>query len=95
MLPGQGTFSEKLPGIQYADGCFPATLGYDRESHLAFLNVEHCISRIPLCEDCLFLGKGHDFPTLADRGKELPWVEVTLFLGRVRWWHLGSLTTIR
>jgi len=28
------------------------------------------------------LGKGHDFPTFADDGKEFLWVEVTSFLGR-------------
>jgi hypothetical protein len=51
------------------------------------LNVEDCVSRVPLREDCLFLGKGHDFPTLADSGKEFPWVELALFLGRFGWWH--------
>jgi len=28
----------------------------------------------------LFLRKGHDFPTLADRREEFPWVEIAFFL---------------
>jgi hypothetical protein len=37
----------------------------------------------------LFLGKSYDFPTLADSGKEFPWVEVALFIGRHGWCHHG------
>lgn len=55
---------------------------YDSESNLASLDIEACVSRIPLREDCLFLGKSHDVPTLADSGKEFLWVEVALFLAR-------------
>jgi hypothetical protein len=69
----QATFSEKLSFAQYAQGCFLANLGYDSESNLALLDVEDCVSRVPLREDCLFPGKGHDFPTLADSGKEFLW----------------------
>src|ERR1700694_4569946 len=86
-LARKRTFSEKLSLAQYAQGCFLANLGYDSESNLAFLDVEDCVSRVPLREDCFFLGKGHDFPTLADCGKEFPWVEVALFLGRQGWCH--------
>jgi hypothetical protein len=32
-------------------------------------------------KDCLFLGKSHDFPALADGGKKFAWVEVGLVLG--------------
>ena len=34
----------------------------------------------------MFLGKGHDFPTLADGGKEFARVEVAPFLGRFCLW---------
>src|SRR5258708_22207278 len=84
-LARKRTFSEKLSFAQYAQGCFLANLGYDSEPNLAFLDVEDCVSLVSLCEDCLFLGKSHDFPTLADRGKEFLWVEVVLFLGRHGW----------
>jgi hypothetical protein len=82
-LSSQPTFSEKLSLIQYAQGCFLTVLGHDREANFAFLDVKHCVSSVPLREDCLLLGKSHDFPTLADRGKEFPWVEVVRFPG----WH--------
>src|ERR1700680_4820530 len=81
-LARKRTFSEKLSLAQYAQGCFLANLGYDSEPNLAFLDVEDCVSLVSLCEDYLFLGKSHHFPTLADSGKEFPWVEVVLFLGR-------------
>src|SRR5258708_39012750 len=84
-LARKRTFSEKLSFAQYAQGGFLANLGYDSEPNLAFLDVEDCVSLVSLCEDCLFLGNGHDFPTLADSGKEFPWVEVVLFLGRHAW----------
>src|ERR1700738_3052135 len=67
-LARKRTFSEKLSLAQYAQGCFLANLGYDSEPDLAFLDVEDCVSRLPLREDGLFLGKGHDFPTLANGG---------------------------
>jgi hypothetical protein len=79
-LSSQATFSEKLSLSQYAQGCFLANLGYDSESNLAFLDVKDRASRIPLGEDYLFLGKGHDFPTLANCGKEFLWVEIAAFL---------------
>src|SRR5260370_29754729 len=80
-MAGKRTFSEKFSRAQYAQGCFLANLGYDSEPDLAFLDVEDCVSLVSLCEDCLFLEKSDDFPTLADGGKEFPWVEVTLFFG--------------
>jgi len=36
-LSGQATFSEEIAGAQYAQGRFFAFIGYDRESHVAFL----------------------------------------------------------
>ena len=54
---------------------------------LAFLDIEDCVSRIPLREDCLCLGEGYDFPTLPDGGEEFLGVEVALFPGRLGWWH--------
>src|ERR1700686_3745097 len=88
-LAGKRTFSEKFSLAQYAQGCFLANLGYDSEPNLAFLDVEDCVSLVSLCEDCLFLGKSDDFPTLADSGKELLRVEVAFFLGRDGWCHHG------
>src|ERR1700693_3254926 len=69
-LARKRTFSEKLSLAQYAQGCFLANLGYDRESNLARLDVEDCVSLVTLSEDWLFLGKDHDFPTLPDSGKK-------------------------
>src|ERR1700740_494393 len=79
-LSGQATFSEELSLAQDPQRCFLANLGYNSESNLACLDVEHRVSRITLRKDCLLLGKRHDFSTLSDRGKELAWVEVGLFL---------------
>ena len=84
-VTSQATFSEKLSLAQYAQGCFLANLGYDRESNLALLDVEDGVSRVPLREDCLFLGKSHYFPASADRGKEFLRVEVALFYGQIGW----------
>src|ERR1700724_837906 len=84
-LARKRTFSEKLSLAQYAQGCLFANLGYDSEPYLAFLDVEDCVSLVSLGEDCFFLGKSHDFPALADSGKEFPWVELALFLGRHGW----------
>src|ERR1700724_4155192 len=84
-LARKRTFSEKVSLAQYAQGCFLANLGYDGEPNLAFLDIKDCVSLVSLCEDCLFPGKSHDFPTLADSGKEFPRVEVVLFLGRHGW----------
>jgi hypothetical protein len=75
-LTRKRTFSKKLSLAQYAEGCSRANLGYDREANLAFLDIEDGISRVPLREDCLFLGKDRSLPPLADGGKELPGVEV-------------------
>ena len=50
--------------------------------NLAFLDVEDRVSHIPLREDDLFLGKGHDFPALANGGEEVLWIEVTFFRSR-------------
>ena len=63
-----------------------AVLGYDGESNPAFLDIEHRVSRVPLREDYLFLRKGHDFPTLADGGKEFLRVEVAPIRARFGWW---------
>ena len=65
-----------------AKGPFLAKLGHDGEVNLAFLNVEDCVSRVSLREDCLLLGKGEDLLPVADNRKEFPWVEVALF-GRI------------
>jgi len=65
VLPGH------LTPVQYAQGCFLAIFGYNRESDLAFLDIEDCVSRIPLREDCLLFGKGDDFATVADGGEEV------------------------
>jgi len=62
-----------------AKGRFLAKLGHDGEFNLAFLNVEDCVSRVSLREDCLLLGKGEDLLPVADNRKEFPWVEVALF----------------
>ena len=37
---GQGTLSEKVSVIQYANRCFLAAFGYDSESHLAGLDFQ-------------------------------------------------------
>src|SRR5712671_5623724 len=99
MLSSHASFSENLSLSQYSHGCFLANLGYDSELNLAFLDVEDCVSRVPLCEDCLFLGKSHNFPTLADSGKEFPWVEVVFFLGRhgccYQWLLLAQSDTLK
>ena len=68
-------------------------VGHDSESNLAFLDVEHGVSRVPLREDCLFPGKGHDFPTLADGGKELLRVEVPSYRARSGLWPQRFLRT--
>jgi hypothetical protein len=57
--------------VQYTQGCFLAIFGYNRESDLAFLDIEDCVSRISLREDCLLLGIGGDFATFADGGEEV------------------------
>jgi hypothetical protein len=43
----------------------------------------------------LFLGKVRDFPTLANGGEELLWVEVALSVGRHRWCHQWLLRAWR
>jgi len=70
-LSCQGTFPEKFSLVQYAQGGFLAIFGYNREPDLAFLDIEDCVRRIPLREDCLLLGKGDDFATFADGGEEV------------------------
>jgi hypothetical protein len=66
------TFAEKIFLTYYADRCFLASLGYDSESNLALLDVENCVSPIPLREVYLFLGN-YDFPTHSDdSGQEFP-----------------------
>jgi hypothetical protein len=72
---------KKSPALTYAKGRLLARLGYYGESNLAFLNVEHSVSGVPLCEDCLPLGKEKDLLSLTDRREEFPQVEVAL-LGR-------------
>src|SRR5882762_2485522 len=98
-LARKRTFSEKLSLAQYAQGRFLANLGYDSEPNLAFLDVEDRVSLVSLGEDGLFLGKSHDFPTLADSGKEFFWVEVVLFLGRhgcsYQWLLLAQSDTLQ
>src|ERR1700724_3901243 len=84
-LARKRTFSEKVSLAQYAQVFFLSNLVYDGEPNLAFLDIKDCVSLVSLGEDCLFPGKSHDFPTLTDSGKEFPWVEVVLFLGRQGW----------
>src|ERR1700730_8312501 len=86
-LTCEATFTEKVAVTQYAYGCFLANVGYDSESNLAFLDIKHCVGCIPLREDCLFLKKEHDFPALADSGKEFLGIEGGLFLRRRCWCH--------
>src|SRR5579862_5448160 len=80
-LSSQGTLSEKVSDIQYANRRFLASLGHDGESNLAVLNVEDRVSCLALSEDRLCLAKGEYFPPFADGRKEFPWVESAL-LGR-------------
>src|SRR5208282_4969422 len=80
-LSRQATFAEKLSLAQYAQGCFLARFGYNRQSNLAFLDIEDGVCRISLGEDRLFLGKNHFLLTHADSGKEALRVEVELSLG--------------
>jgi hypothetical protein len=81
----EAPFSEKLSLAQYAQSCFLASLGYDRELNSAFLNVEDRVSRISLQEDRLFLGKSYDFPSHANSGKKFFRVEVGPSLGQRGW----------
>src|ERR1700737_3538204 len=76
----EATFPKKVAVAYYAYCCFLAIVGHDRQPHLTSLNIKHCVRRIPLCEDCLFLLKRDNFPALADRGKKRIGVEIALVL---------------
>jgi hypothetical protein len=55
------------------------------------LDVKDCISRISLREDGQFHGKGHNFSTVADRGKEFLRIEIALVLGQRVWGYHRNL----
>ena len=66
----RGNLHQKSRYAQYAYGCFLAIVGHDRQLHFTFLNIEHCVSRMPLSKNRLFRLKRHNFPALADGGKK-------------------------
>ena len=50
-LAGQASLAQKFPAPQHGNDAFLAVLGYDRDLHLAFLDVEDRIGRVALQED--------------------------------------------
>jgi hypothetical protein len=78
-LSSQTALSEKFSLTQYAQGCFLAGLGYNRESNFTFLDVEDGVCRVSLREYFLFLEKNLGFFAYADRGKEALRVDVAPF----------------
>ena len=81
-LTGEAPFPKEITVTQYAQGCFLAIVGHDRQLHLTLLNIKHCVSRTPLREDCLFLLKRDNCPALANRGKKCIGVKIAYFLSR-------------
>jgi hypothetical protein len=81
-LTGEAPFPKEITVTQYAQGCFLAIVGHDRQLHLTLLNIKHCVSRAPLREDCLFLLKRDNCPALANRGKKCIGVKIAYFLSR-------------
>src|SRR3981081_971248 len=69
-LPCKAAFSEEVPGIQYAYRGFLAFRRDDGESNLALLDIEHRITRVPLCVNCVFLWNRHISPALPDGGEK-------------------------
>src|SRR5580658_3742624 len=82
MLSRQPAFSEKISLTQYAQRCFLANLRHDGEPNLAILDIKYRVGRVPLRKDRFLLGKRHNFPALADRGKKFLRVELAIDLGR-------------
>src|ERR1022692_2326538 len=78
--PARPPSPQKSPGFSMGYRSFLAFFRDDGESHLALLDVEDCVSRVPLREDCLFPGNQHNFPTPTDGGKEPLRVEIAFLL---------------
>src|SRR5437879_4524771 len=86
-LSGKGAFAEKTLVTQYADGCFFASFGDNREFYFSRLQIENRICRISLRENGPLFRKEHSFPTLTNCGKECLGVEFAAFLGNCAGTH--------
>src|SRR5580704_14602652 len=90
MLSRQPAFSEKISLAQNAQGRFLANLRNHCEPNFTFLDIKYRVGRVPLRKDGFFLGKRHNFPALANRGKKLLRVELAIDLGRHSGCHQGT-----
>jgi hypothetical protein len=70
------TFAEETSITQYPDRGFFAGFGNNGQSHLAALQIKHCVREIPLRENGLLFRKEQSLPALADGGKECLRVEL-------------------
>src|SRR6266404_8478276 len=86
-LAGKRAFAEKTLVTQYADGCFLASFGDNREFYFSRLEIENRICRISLRENGPLLRKEHSFPTLTNCGEECLRVEFAAFLGNCTGTH--------
>src|ERR1700746_4005615 len=83
-----------MPFAHDCDRRFFADLGYDGESHFAFLKVKNGIRSVPLRKYRLLLRNGQNLPALPHGRKESVGVESAVFLGCQRGSHLLSPISI-
>jgi hypothetical protein len=76
--PARHPSPKKICRAQYGDCGFLAGLGNHRKLYPAFLNIKQRIARRALRVDFLLPSNAHNFPALADSGKELRHVEIAL-----------------
>jgi hypothetical protein len=81
-LTGKTSLAEEFIGSEDRDDRFLALLGNDGDLGLAFLDIEHRVSGVPLGEDCLLLLKRHNFPALPEGGEKGIGVKISYFVGR-------------
>ena len=74
-LASKTSFTEEVVRSENCDDCFLALLRNDSDLHLAFLDVEDCITSVPFCEKTTwplrYLLKLRPSPTLARKDFEL------------------------
>jgi hypothetical protein len=79
-LGRHAAFAQEVALRQDRNHRFLALLRHDRQLHLAGLDVEDCIRRVPLRENGFVLGVLPNGPTLAHLGEQGPGVEGRLYL---------------
>ena len=81
-LSGQAPLTEEIAGSQHCDDGFFPLLGNNGNLHIALLDIENSIGRVPLNKDRLLFGKRCNLPTAVDGRKECFGIELAASLAR-------------